>query len=154
MRPKGIQDEFCEAPTHLISDANMRLMEPAAFKLVKTTLSKEKMKKVDSALAQLSLTVNTVRSIQLAIERGQLILPAFSHRLNRIKWWLDGDIQQLSHYKAKCREEGTTLLCDVASQTVQLASNEIIRIMQECGSFISPQAVNDIVNVGRDAASA
>ena len=59
-------------------------------------------------------------------------------------------------------EEGTTLLCDVASQTVQLANNEIIRIMQECGSsldnemsdFISPHAVSDLVNMGRDAASA
>ena len=91
-----------------------------------------KMKQVESALSELSLTINTVRSTQLAIERGGLILPAFRQRLQRVKWWLDGDIQRLSQYKAKCIEEGTTLLCDVASQTVQLANNEIIRIMHEC----------------------
>ena len=90
------------------------------------------MKQVDSALSELSLTITTVKSTQLAIERGGLILPAFRHRLQRVKWWLDGDIQRLSQYKAKCIEEGTTLLCDVASQTVQLANNEIIRIMHEC----------------------
>ena len=52
-----------------------------------------KMKKVDSALSELSLTINTVRSTQLAIERSGLILPAFRQRLQRVKWWLDGDIQ-------------------------------------------------------------
>ena len=118
MRHKGVQDVLCEA----------KLMEPQ----VKIGLSREKMKKVDSALSELSLTITTVRSTQLAIERGGLILPAFRHRLQRVKWWLDGDIQRLSQYKAKCIEEGTTLLCDVASQTVQLANNEIIRIMHEC----------------------
>ena len=118
MRPKGVQDVLCEA----------KLMEPQ----VKIGLSREKMKQVDSALSELSLTITTVRSTQLAIERGGLILPAFRHRLQRVKWWLDGDIQRLSQYKAKCIEEGTTLLCDVASQTVQLANNEIIRIMHEC----------------------
>ena len=148
MRPKGVQDVLCEA----------KLMEPQ----VKIGLSREKMKKVDSALSELSLTINTVRSTQLAIERSGLILPAFRQRLQRVKWWLDGDIQRLSQYKAKCIEEGTTLLCDVASQTVQLANNEIIRIMQECGSsldnemsdFICPHDVSELVNMGRDAASA
>ena len=28
MRPKGVQDVLCEAPTHPMSDASMRLMEP------------------------------------------------------------------------------------------------------------------------------
>ena len=64
MRPKGVQDVLCEAPTHPISDASMRLMEPQ----VKIGLSRE-MKQVESALSELSLTVNTVRSTQLAIER-------------------------------------------------------------------------------------
>ena len=127
MRHKGVQDVLCEAPTHPISGANMRLMEPQVNWLVE-----RKMKKVESALSELSLTITTVRSTQLAIERGGLILPAFRHRLQRVKWWLDGDIQRLSQYKAKCIEEGTTLLWDVASQTVQLANNEIIRIMHEC----------------------
>ena len=153
MRHKGVQDVLCEAQTHPISSAREQ---------VKIGLSREKMKQVDSALSELSLTITTVRSTQLAIERGGLILPAFRQRLQRVKWWLDGDIQQLSQYKVKCIEEGTTLLCDVASQTVQLANNEIIRIMQECGSsldnemshFICPHAVSELVNMGRDAASA
>ena len=38
MRPKGVQDVLCEAPTHPISDASMRLMEPQ----VKIGLSREK----------------------------------------------------------------------------------------------------------------
>ena len=37
MRPKGVQDVLCEAPTHPISDASMRLMEPQ----VKIGLSRE-----------------------------------------------------------------------------------------------------------------
>ena len=173
LRPDGIQDEFCDPPTHPISYANRhtRLDEQAGFmpvsqeemeELQKRPLSKDNVEKLDSVLAQLSLTVDKVRRMQVAIETSQLSVPAFSHRLNRVKWWLDGDIQRLSHYMAKCIEEGTTFLCDVASQTVQLANNEIIRIMQECGSsldnemsdFISPHAVSELVNMGRDAASA
>ena len=84
MRPKGIQDEFCEAPTELISGPRMRVIGKKG-ELPNTPLSKENMKKVDSTLAQLSKSVNTVRSIQLAIETDNLILPAFGNRLKRVK---------------------------------------------------------------------
>ena len=154
MRPKGIQDEFCEAPTELISGPSMRVMEQAGWTLGKkgelpnTPLSKETMKKVDSTLAQLSKSVNTVRSIQLAIETAQLILPAFGNRLKRVKRWLDADIQRLSRYKAKCMEEGTTSICDVAWDTVQLANAELRYIMYECSSALVTNNDEAVITAG------
>ena len=114
MRPGGIQDELCEPPTHQMSYANrpsMRCMEQGGFMLCskedmeelrKTPLSGKKMKKVDSVLAQLTLNIDSARSIQIAIGRAQLIVPALCNRLEKVKSLLQGEKLQLSHYKAKC----------------------------------------------------
>ena len=147
MRPMGIQDEFCEAPTELISDPPMRVIRKKG-ELPNTPLSKETMKKVDSTLAQLSKSVNTVRSIQLAIETAHLILPAFCKRLRRVKRWLDADICRLSRYKAKCMEEGTTSICDVAWDTVQLANAELRYIMYECSSALVTNNDGAVITAG------
>ena len=130
MRPMGIQDECCKR-------VGPRMRVGKKGELPNTPLSKENMKKLDSMLAQLSKSVNTVRSIQLAIEAANLILPAFGKRLKKVKRKLDADIQRLSRYKAKCMEEGTTFICDVALDSVKLANDEMRYIMCECSVLMT-----------------
>ena len=141
MRPMGIQDECCKR-------VGPRMRVGKKGELPNTPLSKENMKKVDSTLAQLSKSVNTVRSIQLAIETAHLILPAFCKRLRRVKRWLDADIQRLSRYKAKCMEEGTTSICDVAWDTVQLANTDLRYIMYECSSALVTNNDGAVITAG------
>ena len=99
MRPDGIQDELCEPPTHQTSYANRpskRLMElaegfiPWSIHKGDIPLPKKKMQKIDSVLAQLALSIDSVRSIQTAIARAQLIVPALSNRLEKVKCVLQG----------------------------------------------------------------
>ena len=125
--------------------------------LPNTPLSKEKMKKVDSTLAQLSLTVNTVRSIQLAIERAQLTVPAFSYRLNRMKWLLDGEIRMVSDCKAKVGES-PSLVCDMALSMLEEMNGTLLFITQECDFYVvdsdgavatagfSPEAISKMIS--------
>ena len=156
MRHKGIQDKFGEA-------ANQRRSGP---RKARTYLSKENMKKLDFLLVELAKTVNLVRAFQNAIDDAKILVPACRNRLNKVRRWLDADIQWLSHHKAKCLEEGTTLICGVACDTVKLATAEMRYICYECsvlmtnndgkvitGDF-SPHAVSEIIREsGRDAAS-
>ena len=82
--------------------------------LEKTPLSKENVEKLDSVLSQLSLSVDTVRRMQVDIEKSQLIVPGFSFRLSRMKWLLDGEIRTVSDYKAKGMCSSPSLVCDIA----------------------------------------
>ena len=144
--PDGNQDELCDPPPHQVSYAQRQtsLMEKAGFRpcskeeleeLEKTPLSKEKVERLDSVLVQLSLSAETVRSMQLAIERAQLTLPAFSYRLNRMKWLIDGDIARLSDYKAKGVGASTWLLCDVALTLLKDMNGVVLFITQACDSL-------------------
>ena len=139
MRPDGIQEELCEPPTHQVSYANRptkRLTEqdegfvPWSIHKGEIPLSEEKMQKIDSVLAQLALSIDSVRSIQIAIGRAQLIVPALSKQLARVKWLLHGDKRQLSHYKEKGKEEGSTLMCDTAVAVVGDAHNQMLLVMR------------------------
>ena len=100
MRPDGIQDELCEPPTHQVSYANRpskRLTEqaegfiPWSIHKGDIPLSEKKMQKIDSVLAQLALSIDSVRSIQTAIARAQLIVPALSNRLEKVNCLLQGE---------------------------------------------------------------
>ena len=99
-------------------------------------LSKTNMQKIDSVLAQLALSIDSVRSIQTAIARAQLIVPALSNRLEKVKSLLEGEKRQHSHYRAKCKEEGTTLMCDTALAVVGDAHNQMLFIMRECSALM------------------
>ena len=81
-----------------------------------TPLSKENVEKLDSVLSQLSLSVDTVRRMQVHIEKSQLIVPAISLRLSHMKWLLDGEIRTVSDYIAKGVGSSPSLICDVALQ--------------------------------------
>ena len=147
LRPDGIQDELCDPPTHPISYANRqtRLDEQAGFMpvsqeemedLQKRPLSKDNVEKLDSVLAQLSLTVDKVRRMQVAIGTSQLSVPEFSNRLNRMKWLIEGDIARLSDYKAKGVGTSTWLLCDVALTLLKDMNGAVLFITQECDSLV------------------
>ena len=94
------------------------------------------MKKIDSVLAQLALSIDTARSIQIAIARAQLIAPALSNRLERAKCLLQGEERQLSQYKAKGKEEGSTLMCDTAVAVVVDAHKHMRLVMRECSELM------------------
>ena len=145
MRPDGIQDELCEPPTHQVSYANRpskRLTEqaegfiPWSIHKGDIPLSEKKMQKIDSVLAQLALSIDSVRSIETAIAKSQLIVPALSNRLEKVKCLLHGEKRQLSHYKEKGKEEGSTLLCDIAMAEVDDANKQMLRVMHECSEVM------------------
>ena len=145
MRPDGIQDELCEPPTHQVSYANRpskRLTEqaecfiPWSIHKGDIPLSEKKMQKIDSVLAQLVLSIDTVRSIETAIAKSQLIVPALSNSLEKVKCLLQGEKRQFSHYKEKGKEEGSTLLCDSAMAEVDDANKQMLRVMHECSEVM------------------
>ena len=145
MRPDGIQEELCEPPTHQVSYANRpskRLAEqdggfvPWSIHEGEIPLSEEKLQKIDSVLAQLALSIDSVKSIENAIAESQLIVPALSTQLARVKRLLNGDKRQLSHYKEKGKEEGSTLLCDSAMAEVDDANKQMLRVMHECSEVM------------------
>ena len=146
MRPDGIQDELCEPPTHQVSYANRpskRLADQDGGFVPWSTaeqdgarLSEEKLQKIDSVLAQLALSIDSVKSIENAIAASQLIVPALSTQLARVKRLLNGDKRQLSHYKEKGKEEGSTLLCDSAMAEVDDANKQMLRVMHECSEVM------------------
>ena len=72
------------------------------------------MEKLDSVLVQFSLSVDTVRRMQVHIEKSQLIVPGFTYRLSRMKWLLDCEIRTVSDYKAKGMCSSPSLVCDIA----------------------------------------
>ena len=167
--PDGIQDEFCDPPTHQISYAKRqtRLMDKAGFRpcskeeleeLEKTPLSKEKVEKLDSVLEQLSLSAETVRSMQLAIERAQLTLPAFSLRLSGMKSLLDREIRTVSDYKAKGVGSSPSLVCDMALSLLKEMNGTMLFITQECDFCVvdsdgavttagfSPEAISKMIS--------
>ena len=47
-----------------------------------------------------------------------------------------GEKQQLSQYKAKGKEEGSTLMCDTALAVVGDAHNQMLFIMRECSALM------------------
>ena len=49
---------------------------------------------------------------------------------------LNGDKRQLSHYKEKGKEEGSTLLWEVAMAEVDDANKEMLRVMRECSELM------------------
>ena len=167
MRPDGIQEELCEPPTHQVSYANgptKRLTEqdegfvPWSIHKGEIPLSEEKMPKIDSVLAQLALSIDSVKGIENAIADSQLIVPALSKQLARVKWLLHGDKRQLSHYKEKGMEEGTTLLCGSAMEMVDDANKQMLRVMHECSHVMihsgaaagtpgfTPEAISKLYN--------
>ena len=135
IRPDGIQDELCEPPTHQVSYKDGGFV-PWSIHEGEIPLSEEKLQKIDSVLAQLALSIDTVRSIQIAIARAQLIVPALSNRLEKVKCLLQGEKRQLSHYKEKGKEEGSTLLCDSAMAEVDDANKQMLRVMHECSELM------------------
>ena len=98
-----------------------------------------------------------MRSIQTAIARAQLIVPALSNRLEKVKCLLQGEKRQLSHYKEKGKEEGSTLICDTAMAVVVDANNKMRLVMRECSELMihsgaagtagfSPEAISKLYN--------
>ena len=145
MRPDGIQEELCEPPTHQVSYANgptKRLTEqdegfvPWSIHKGDIPLSEKNMQKIDSVLAQLALSIDSVRSIQIATARVPLIVPALRNRLEKVKCLLQGEKRQLSQYKAKGKEEGSTLMCDTAVAVVGDAHNQMLLVMRECSALM------------------
>ena len=135
IRPDGIQDELCEPPTHQVSYKDGSFV-PWSIHEGEIPLSEEKLQKIDSVLAQLALSIDTVRSIQIAIARAQLIVPALSNRLEKVKCLLQGEKRQLSHYKEIGKEEGSTLICDIAMAEVDDANKQMLFVMQECSEVM------------------
>ena len=135
MRPDGIQDELCEPPTHQVSYKDGSFV-PWSIHEGEIPLSEEKLQKIDSVLAQLALSIDSVKSIENAIAESQLIVPALSTKLARVKRLLNGDKRQLSHYKEKGKEEGSTLLCDSAMAEVDDANKQMLRVMHECSELM------------------
>ena len=97
LRPDGIQDEFCDPPPQPMSYATgfMPVSQEEMEELQKRPLSKDNVEKLDSVLAQLSLTVDKVRRMQVAIGTSQLSVPEFSNRLVRMKSLNEADIARL-----------------------------------------------------------
>jgi len=141
-------------------------MEKAGFRpcskeeleeLEKIPLSKEKVEKLDSVLVQLSLSAEKVSGMQLAIERAQLTVPAFSYRLNRMKWLLDGEIRMVSDCKAKVGES-PSLVCDMALSMLEEMNGTLLFITQECDFYVvdsdgavatagfSPEAISKMIS--------
>ena len=160
LRPDGIQDEFCDPPTHPMSYATgfMPVSQEEMEELQKRPLSKDNVEKLDSVLAQLSLTVDKVRRMQVAIGTSQLSVPEFSNRLNRMKWLIEGDIARLSDYKAKGVGTSTWLICDVALTLLKDMNGVVLFITQECDSLVvdsdgavttagfSPEAISKMIS--------
>ena len=138
LRPDGIQDEFCDPPPQPMSYATgfMPVSQEEMEELQKRPLSKDNVEKLDSVLAQLSLTVDKVRRMQVAIEKTWFIVPEFSNRLDRMKWLIEGDIARLSDYKAKGVGTSTWLICDVALTLLKDMNGVVLFITQECDSLV------------------
>ena len=144
MRHKGIQDKFGEAP-------NQRRSGP---RKARTYLSKEDMKNVDFLLVQLAQTVNLVRAFQNAIDDAKILVPACRNRLNKVRRWLDADIKWLSNHKAKCMEEGVTVVFSVAYETYKFANAEMRSMVVECSKAMEQSSLPDLAkNAGSEIIS-
>ena len=66
--------------------------------------------------------------------------------------------RQLSHYKEKGKEEGSTLICDIAMAEVDDANKQMLFVMQECSEVMihsgaaagtpgfTPEAISKLYN--------
>ena len=135
IRPDGIQDELCEPPSHQVSYKDGGFV-PWSIHEGEIPLSEETLQKIDSVLAQLALSIDSVKSIENAIAESQLIVPALSTQLAKVKTLLNGDKRQLSHYKEKGKEEGSTLMCDTAVAVVVDAHKQMRLVMRECSALM------------------
>ena len=109
--------------------------------LEKKPLSEDKLEKLDSVLSQLYLSVRTVRRMQADIEKSQLIVPAFSGRLSRMKWLLDGEIRTVSDYIAKGVGSSPSLICDVALQLLNQLNPVLLTMASDWHKVDSDGAV-------------
>ena len=69
-----------------------------------------------------------------------------------------GGKRQLSHYKEKGKEEGSTLICDTAMAAVDDANNQMRLVMRECSELMihsgaaagtpgfTPEAISKLYN--------
>ena len=160
LQPDGIQDEFCDPPTHPMSYATgfMPVSQEEMEELQKRPLSKDNVEKLDSVLAQLSLTVDKVRRMRVALEKVLFRVEEFSNRLDRMKSLIEGDIARLSDYKAKGVGASTWLLCDVALTLLKDMNGVVLFITQACDSLVvdsdgavttagfSPEAISKMIS--------